>query len=81
MDFYHPEDMPLLKEVYEAITKNSHIKRMSVTSRPYRFLTKNGCYITVETEFEGFVHPWSRKLEVVRGTHKVLQGKTNISPV
>lgn len=76
-DFYHPEDMGLLKEAYEKMIEKFTVSTVSrpVRSRPYRFLINNGCYITLETEWSCTFNPWSRKLNVVTGNHRVLQGK------
>lgn len=72
--FYHPGDLPYLKEVYENLMADQG-KR--VKSRPYRFKVKNGCYITMETNWSCFINPWSKKLEFVLGQHTVLKGPTN----
>lgn len=77
MDFYHPEDMVLLKEAYEKIMVKGQTAGASVCGKPYRFLTQNGCYITIETEWSIFVNPWSHHLEFVIGYHRVLKGPTN----
>jgi period circadian protein 2 len=75
MELYHPEDMPLLKEVYETILVKSQTGA-SFCGKPYRFLTYNGCYVTVETEWSSFINPWSHHLEFVIGYHRVLKGPT-----
>lgn len=75
MEFYHPEDMSLLKDVYETIMVKGQTGA-SFFGKPYRFLTNNGCYITVETEWSSFINPWSRHLEFVIGYHRVLKGPT-----
>jgi period circadian protein 2 len=45
MDFYHPEDMPLLKEVYETIMVKGQTAGASFCGKPYRFLTHNGGWV------------------------------------
>lgn len=78
MDFYHPEDMPLLREVYETImVKDQTAGGSFCAGNPYRFLTHNGCYITIETEWSIFVNPCSHHLEFVIGYHRVLKGPSN----
>jgi period circadian protein 2 len=77
MEFYHPEDMSLLKEVYETIMVKGQKAGASFCGKPYRFLAHNGCYITVETEWSSFVNPWSHHLEFVIGYHRVLKGPSN----
>lgn len=74
MDFYHPEDMKLLRDVYLTVMNKSSTAGTSFCSKPYRFLIRNGNYITLETEWTSFVNPWSRKLEFVNGHHRVLKG-------
>ena len=38
---------------------------------PIRFCARNGEYVTMDTSWAGFVHPWSRKVAFVLGRHKV----------
>jgi period circadian protein 2 len=78
MEFYHPEDMTLLKDVYGTIMlMGEQTAGSSFCGKPYRFLAHNGCYITVETEWSSFVNPWSHHLEFVIGYHRVLKGPSN----
>jgi len=77
MEFYHPEDMALLKEVYETIMVKGQTAGASFCGKPYRFLVHNKCYITLETEWTSFVNPWSHHLEFVIGYHRVLKGPAN----
>jgi period circadian protein len=77
MEFYHPEDMSVLKEVYETIMIKGRTAGASFCGKPYRFLTHNRCYITIETEWSTFVNPWSHHLEFVIGYHRVLKGPVN----
>lgn len=74
MDFYHPNDMGLLKEIYETVMTKGQTAGASFCSVPYRFLIKNGCYVMLETEWTSFINPWSRKLEFVIGHHRVVKG-------
>lgn len=79
MDFYHPDDLEMLKTIYETVMQNGQTAGASFCSRPYRFLIRNGCYVTLETEWTSFVNPWSRKLEFVIGNHRVLIGSFNVA--
>ncbi|XP_071052691.1 period circadian protein isoform X2 [Onthophagus taurus] len=76
-DFYHPEDMPFLKEVYESLMRMCQIAGTVFRSKPYRFAVQNGGFAMIETEWSSFVNPWSRRLEFVIGLHRVLQGPSN----
>nr|XP_042895414.1 period circadian protein isoform X3 [Parasteatoda tepidariorum]XP_042895415.1 period circadian protein isoform X3 [Parasteatoda tepidariorum] len=75
-DFYHIDDMPQLKEIYELVIKEHGT---SFRSKPYRFKVHNGCYIMLETEWSCFINPWSHKLEFVVGQHRVLKGPSDIN--
>lgn len=79
MDFYHPDDLPQLKEVYVTVMQKGQTAGAMFCSQPYRFLIKNGNYVTLETEWTSFVNPWSRHLEFVIGHHRVMQGSYNKS--
>ncbi|XP_034231986.1 period circadian protein isoform X3 [Thrips palmi] len=74
LEFYHPEDMPFMKDVYEAVIKEQGIPFLS---KPYRFRTQNGGYVLMETEWSSFSNPWSRKLEFIIAQHRVLKGPPN----
>lgn len=74
MDFYHPDDLPMLREVYGTVMQKGQTAGVSFCSQPYRFLVHNGHYVMLETEWTSFVNPWSRKLEFVIGHHRVMQG-------
>uniref|UniRef100_A0A182J4U8 Period circadian protein n=1 Tax=Anopheles atroparvus TaxID=41427 RepID=A0A182J4U8_ANOAO len=74
MELYHPDDMPVLRKVYETVMVKGQTVGASFVSQPYRFLVNNGCYIVLSTEWRSFVNPWSRELEFVTGTHRILQG-------
>lgn len=69
--------MSLLKEVYETIMVKGQTAGASFCGKPYRFLTHNGSYITIETEWSIFVNPWSHHLEFVIGYHHVKKGPSN----
>ncbi|XP_073973608.1 period circadian regulator isoform X3 [Rhodnius prolixus] len=74
LDFYHPEDLHFMKEVYEAVMKE---QGHPFKSKPHRFRCQNGGYALVETELSSFINPWTRKLEFIICQHTVLRGPTN----
>ncbi len=78
MDFYHPDDLTLLKTIYGTVMRKGETSGEAFRSQPYRFLIRNGCYVTLETEWTSFVNPWSRKLEFLVGHHRVLKGPKRI---
>ncbi|KAJ9592040.1 hypothetical protein L9F63_001419, partial [Diploptera punctata] len=74
LEYYHPEDLPFLKEVYQNIMKESGT---TFRSKPYHFRAQNGCFVLLETDWSSFINPWSKKLEFVIGQHRVLKGPEN----
>ncbi|CAB0029299.1 unnamed protein product [Trichogramma brassicae] len=70
--YYHPEDLPLIKDIYETIINLE--ESSSFRSKPYRFIVHNGGCIVIDTEWSCFVNPWTKKLEFVVGSHRVLKG-------
>ncbi|XP_058800820.1 period circadian protein isoform X2 [Phymastichus coffea] len=76
-DFYHPEDLPLIKDIYETMINMSTLSISSFRSKPYRFIIQNGCFVVIETEWSSFINPWTKKLEFVIGKHRVLKGPTD----
>ncbi|XP_020277747.1 period circadian protein isoform X2 [Pseudomyrmex gracilis] len=70
-DFYHPEDLPFIKDIYETVIR---LEGFSFRSKPYRFAVQNGDYVILETEWSSFINPWTKKLEFVVGQHRVLKG-------
>ncbi|XP_014477101.1 PREDICTED: period circadian protein isoform X2 [Dinoponera quadriceps] len=73
-DFYHPEDLPFIKDIYETVIR---LEGCSFRSKPYRFAVQNGSYVVLETEWSSFINPWTKKLEFVVGQHRVLKGPLN----
>lgn len=73
-DFYHPSDLGELRNVYETLTEQSSISMDTISGKPYRFLIKNGCYITIETKWRRTFNPWTREVEFIIGAHCILKG-------
>lgn len=69
----------MLKEMYETIMIKGQTGA-SFTGKPHRFLTLNGFYVEVETEWSSFVNPfeWEKhNLEFIIGNHRILKGPSN----
>ncbi|KAG8039680.1 hypothetical protein G9C98_000409 [Cotesia typhae] len=75
-DYYHPEEMPIIKEIYKTIIRHSGA---AFKSKPYRFNIKNGEYVLLETKWSGFINPWTKKIEFIVGQHRVVRGPVNIN--
>ncbi|XP_034502847.1 period circadian protein homolog 1 isoform X1 [Ailuropoda melanoleuca] len=72
--FLHPEDRPLMLAMHEKILQ---LAGQPFDHSPIRFCARNGEYVTMDTSWAGFVHPWSRKVAFVLGRHKVRTAPLN----
>ncbi|XP_046278111.1 period circadian protein homolog 1 isoform X2 [Marmota monax] len=72
--FLHPEDRPLMLAIHKKILQ---LAGQPFDHSPIRFCARNGEYVTMDTSWAGFVHPWSRKVAFVLGRHKVRTGPLN----
>lgn len=62
-----PADAPLLAHTPSVL----QLAGQPFDHSPIRFCARNGEYVTMDTSWAGFVHPWSRKVAFVLGRHKV----------
>ncbi|XP_061163073.1 period circadian protein homolog 1-like isoform X1 [Saccostrea echinata] len=69
-DFYHKDDMETLYNIYRQIVVS---KGTPFKSKPIRLRTRNGCWLTVETEWSSFANPWSHRLEFIIGQHRLVK--------
>ncbi|XP_006899214.1 PREDICTED: period circadian protein homolog 1 [Elephantulus edwardii] len=72
--FLHPEDRPLMLAIHKKILQ---LAGQPFDHSPIRFCARNGEYVTMDTSWAGFVHPWSRKVAFVLGRHKVRTAPLN----
>ncbi|KAM6175718.1 period circadian protein homolog 1 isoform 1-T2 [Erethizon dorsatum] len=72
--FLHPEDRPLMLAIHKKILQ---LAGQPFDHSPIRFCAQNGEYVTMDTSWAGFVHPWSRKVAFVLGRHKVRTAPLN----
>ncbi|XP_033040540.1 period circadian protein homolog 1 isoform X2 [Trachypithecus francoisi] len=72
--FLHPEDRPLMLAIHKKILQ---LSGQPFDHSPIRFCARNGEYVTMDTSWAGFVHPWSRKVAFVLGRHKVRTAPLN----
>ncbi|XP_050534913.1 period circadian protein isoform X3 [Daktulosphaira vitifoliae] len=73
-DYYNMEDLSVIKEIYENMTK---ARNVPYKGKPYRFKCQNGDFALVQTEWSNFINPWSGRVEFIIGRHKVIQGPLN----
>ncbi|XP_014323436.1 period circadian protein homolog 1 isoform X2 [Myotis lucifugus] len=72
--FLHPEDRPLMLAIHKKVLQ---LAGQPFDHSPIRFCARNGEYVTMDSSWAGFVHPWSRKVAFVLGRHKVRTAPLN----
>ncbi|KAJ1089973.1 hypothetical protein NDU88_003113 [Pleurodeles waltl] len=72
--YIHPDDRHLLIAIHKKILQ---FGGQPFEHSPIRFCIQNGEYITVDTSWSCFINPWSRKVSLIMGRHKVRMGPLN----
>ncbi|KAI1301240.1 Aryl hydrocarbon receptor nuclear translocator-like protein 1 [Halotydeus destructor] len=60
-EYCHPGDIKSLAESH----RNALISMAQITSKRYRFKTKSGTYICLETRWKTFKNPWTKEFEYI----------------
>ncbi|XP_078524239.1 period circadian protein homolog 2-like [Lissotriton helveticus] len=72
--YIHPDDRHLFIAIHKKVLQ---FGGQPFEHSPIRFCTQNGEYITVDTSWSSFINPWSRKVSLIMGRHKVRMGPVN----
>ncbi|KAL8610002.1 hypothetical protein ACOMHN_029495 [Nucella lapillus] len=75
-DYYHPDDLPQLLDIYK---KAMHSMGQPFKSGPLRIRTRNGTYVKITTEWSSFMNPWDHKLEFIIAQHTIVKAPDNAS--
>ncbi|GFR90090.1 circadian clock protein period [Elysia marginata] len=73
-DLYHHEDLPMLMYVHANVMV---FGGEPFETDPMRLKTRNGHYVTVKTQWTGFINPFSRTLEFIIAQHTVMKAPYN----
>ncbi|XP_045426530.1 period circadian protein homolog 3 isoform X3 [Pipistrellus kuhlii] len=71
----HPEDRALMVAVPQKVLRFAG--HAPFEHRPVRFCTHNGDYVTLDSSWASCVDPWSRKVALVLGRHRVRTSPLN----
>lgn len=58
-EYYHHDDIQALAECHEHALKTTDL----VTTSIYRFRTKSGGFIKLQSEWKSFKNPWTKEIE------------------
>uniref|UniRef100_A0AAR5P4Z5 Cycle n=1 Tax=Dendroctonus ponderosae TaxID=77166 RepID=A0AAR5P4Z5_DENPD len=60
-EYYHNDDIPLLADKHKMALQTSEYVRTNV----YRFRTKEGGFVRLQSEWRSFKNPWTKEIEYV----------------
>lgn len=58
-EYYHHEDIDAIAECHKCALQNSE----RVTTKIYRFRTKDGGFVRLQSEWKSFKNPWTKEIE------------------
>lgn len=67
-DYCHPEDAHHLAESHKATLSNTDV----VTTKVYWFRSKDGAYISIQSEWKAFKNPWTKDVEYLIAKNSVI---------
>ncbi|KAM7098126.1 period circadian protein homolog 3 isoform 1-T1 [Molossus nigricans] len=75
LTYLHPEDRSLMVAIHQKVLK--YAGHPPFEHSPMRFCAQNGDYVVLDSSWSGFVNPWSRKVSLIMGRHKVRTSPLN----
>ena len=73
MDFIHPDDFDKFKQIHLDI----YDSRKRQNNIVYKWRCRNGCYVSVKTNWSWFVDPWKKQIDFIIGKHSILNEPLN----
>lgn len=67
-EYYHHEDIQLLAEYHKCALQSTE----KVTTKPYRFRTKDKGHVQVQTEWKAFKNPWTKEIECLTAKNNIV---------
>ncbi|CAF0706713.1 unnamed protein product [Brachionus calyciflorus] len=71
--FIHPDDLKKIKQIHLDIFDGKERQNHEI----YRWRCRNGCYVSVKTNWSWFIHPWKKQIDFIIGKHVVLVDPMN----
>ncbi|XP_028809820.1 aryl hydrocarbon receptor nuclear translocator-like protein 2 isoform X2 [Denticeps clupeoides] len=69
-EYFHQEDLAHLAERHHKVLRSKE----KIETNCYRFKTKQGSYITLQSQWFCFMNPWSKEVEFIVSTNTVFSG-------
>lgn len=58
-EYYHHEDINSIAEYHKIALQNSE----QITTKIYRFRTKDGGFVRIQSEWKSFKNPWTKEID------------------
>ncbi|KAL2102972.1 hypothetical protein ACEWY4_002140 [Coilia grayii] len=69
-EYFHQEDLAQLAESHRKVLRSKE----KIKTNCYKFKTKQGSFVTLQSQWFSFINPWTKEVEFIVSTNKVLSG-------
>ncbi|CAN9508112.1 unnamed protein product [Ophioblennius macclurei] len=69
-EYFHQDDLQYLAEKHRQVLRSKE----KVETQCYRFKTKHGSYIRLQSQWSSFTNPWTKEVEFIVSSNRVVSG-------
>ncbi|KAM9753081.1 aryl hydrocarbon receptor nuclear translocator-like protein 2 isoform 1-T1 [Menidia menidia] len=67
-EYFHQDDLPHLAESHRKVLRSKE----KIETNCYKFKTKHGSFVTLQSQWFSFVNPWTKEVEYIVSTNTVI---------
>ncbi|XP_067358092.1 aryl hydrocarbon receptor nuclear translocator-like protein 2 isoform X5 [Channa argus] len=67
-EYFHQDDLPHLADRHRKVLRSKE----KIETNCYKFKTKNGSFVTLQSQWFSFVNPWTKEVEYIVSTNTVI---------
>ncbi|XP_041652003.1 aryl hydrocarbon receptor nuclear translocator-like protein 2 isoform X4 [Cheilinus undulatus] len=67
-EYFHQDDLPHLAERHRKVLRSKE----KIETNCYKFKTKHGSFVTLQSQWFSFVNPWTKEVEYIVSTNTVI---------
>ncbi|CAJ1056965.1 aryl hydrocarbon receptor nuclear translocator-like protein 2 isoform X6 [Xyrichtys novacula] len=67
-EYFHQDDLPHLAESHRKVLRSKE----KIKTNCYKFKTKHGSFVTLQSQWFSFVNPWTKEVEYIVSTNTVI---------
>uniref|UniRef100_A0A3Q3WWE6 Uncharacterized protein n=1 Tax=Mola mola TaxID=94237 RepID=A0A3Q3WWE6_MOLML len=67
-EYFHQDDLPQLAERHRKVLRSKE----KIETNCYKFKTKHGSFVTLQSQWFSFVNPWTKEVEYIVSTNTVI---------